>query len=538
MAAGFLDQVVMDLRRQHGDRLEDLCVVLPSRRAVVFFREALARIYGKTLWAPQIMSIQDAIRQQSGWQFPEPLRLNFELYQVYLQEMQAVNPGWYEPFEKFYPWGEMLIRDFDEVDKYCVDTSKLFSNIKDLREIELQFELPPEDLEALQQFWSSIRVIQQDDSIQQETSSEVQQAFLRIWAILGPVYEAFRTSLKDRFMGYDGMAYRHLVEQLESGGFILPFRQLIFVGFNALSVAEERIIAHLLKKEQAVVYWDAAKAFFPELFPGETTHWGLKALGEESGRFVREFHLKWQHLSSRLILQELSDHPKTIHLTGLPSQVSQAHHLSELLQGRSIQPKELRQYAIVLGDEDLLFPVLYALPDAISRLNITMGFPLRQTVIYQLIYALCQLIRKSAEIPPGEERLFPYQEILALLDNPYLQQMAPQKAMAVRRAIVQRNLLLVPEQFLEHQQFPALVAQFFTPPSRESELLTYIQELFDQLLKEAEEKGYTLEAEYLFHLFTQFNQLADMLVVYNTHLSIKGFADIFLEVLKKSRIPF
>ena len=118
MNPSFLTQLAREIRQTHGDQLVDLCIVLPSRRGALFLREALAKEYKQTIWAPNILAIQDLVRQLSGWQFPEQLALIFELYQVYQSRMRQDNPEWYESFEQFYAWGEMLLSDFDEVDRY------------------------------------------------------------------------------------------------------------------------------------------------------------------------------------------------------------------------------------------------------------------------------------------------------------------------------------------------------------------------------------------------------------------------------------
>ncbi|MEL6733032.1 MAG: PD-(D/E)XK nuclease family protein, partial [Bacteroidota bacterium] len=116
----FLREIAAQLKSEFGPEISDLCLVVPTRRAVAFLREAIAQTYRQTLWAPQIISIQDLVRGLSGWQFPETLPLVFELYQVYKTIMRQQQPNWDEPFERFYAWGEMLVKDFDEIDKYLV----------------------------------------------------------------------------------------------------------------------------------------------------------------------------------------------------------------------------------------------------------------------------------------------------------------------------------------------------------------------------------------------------------------------------------
>ncbi|MEO0638742.1 MAG: PD-(D/E)XK nuclease family protein [Bacteroidota bacterium] len=180
----FLREIAAQLKSEFGPEISDLCLVVPTRRAVAFLREAIAQTYRQTLWAPQIISIQDLVRGLSGWQFPETLPLVFELYQVYKTIMRQQQPNWDEPFERFYAWGEMLVKDFDEIDKYLVDTKQLFTNIKDLKEIDLFFTLEPENLVPIRRFWETLRGKKED-------LTEVQQEFLRIWQMLLDIYMGF-----------------------------------------------------------------------------------------------------------------------------------------------------------------------------------------------------------------------------------------------------------------------------------------------------------------------------------------------------------
>ena len=360
----FLEQIVAELREEYGTSISDLCIIVPTRRAVVFLREALARTYRQTLWAPRMLSIQDFVREQSGDQFPDVMPLVFELYQSYMDRMIQDQLAFKEPFESFYAWGEMLVKDFDEIDKYLVDAEKLFTNIKDLKEIDLFFSLTEEELEPIRQFWETIRG-------RDEGPTEVQLKFLKIWEVLFDIYSSYKKRLKAKHLSYDGMAYRELIDQLEAGKANFPCEKIIFVGFNALSRAEEKIIGHLLDQEKARVYWDVDYAYFNPN-PGEAE---ALITGEEAGKFIHEYHNKWKDKGSRLILHDMVQTDKYIYHTGVPLQVGQAQYLGNLIQDLDVQAEDFRKIAIVIADENLLFPVLYALPDKIDQLNITMGFP-------------------------------------------------------------------------------------------------------------------------------------------------------------------
>ena len=259
--------------------------------------------------------------------------------------------------------------------------SSSFTNVKDLKEIEAFFSVSEENRELIKSFWRTLRG-------REVEPNEVQQKFLRIWQVLHDIYVAFEDKLRAQHKAYDGMAYRQLVAELEAEERTLPFPKIIFIGFNALSTAEERLMRHLLSKEQGIVFWDVDRAYFTppgEKLPGKTEQGHIA--GEEPGKFIKAYHNKWagRNLDSRLIVHDMAAEPKQIELTGAPLHVAQAQYLGNLLKDNPLEREEFSKCAIVLADEQLLFPVLYALPDYLKELNITMGFRLRQTQIYSLL---------------------------------------------------------------------------------------------------------------------------------------------------------
>jgi RecB family exonuclease len=535
----FLEQLIHQLKEEFGPRISELCLVVPSRRAVLFLRQALAKAYGQTIWAPKLVSIQDLLRELTPAQFPDALPLVFELHQVYLQRMRQDDPNFGESFEQFASWGEMLLKDFDELDKYLVDARQLFTNIKELKEIDDFFSLAPENLSAVRTFWQSLRG-------EGGEPNDLQQRFLKIWQILYDVYAAFVERLRSRNMAYDGMAYRLWVDQLEAGA-QLPFLKTVFIGFNALSTAEERIMHHLLREEAAIVYWDVDYAYFtpPEEQRFPENKQGYIA-GEEPGKFIREYHRKWKELDSRLITHRMAARKKDIRISGVPLKIGQAHYLGNLL--REIPPPppaEMPNYAIVLAEEELLFSTLYALPPWVTQLNVTMGFRLRQTQIYHLLLTLMLMLNRM-KVQQGE-LLFPYQEVLDLLNNPYLKAHHPELSAQLQRQISEQNLIFLRQSTLEQASLSPLLAHWFAPPAppdalhhhvNTDELLDYLKKGLLLLLEDAQARGAKLETEYIFHFFQWSLELEQVLQRYQARLSLQGFTRLVREQLKKLRIPF
>ena len=541
----FLDQIAQELKQEFGSQVSDLCLIVPTRRAVQFLRDALADAYQQTFWSPRIVSIQDFVRQSVGWQFPDILPLVFELYQVYGPHMQQVDKTWYETFEQFYSWGEMLVKDFDEIDKYLVDARQLFTNIKDLKEIDLIFSLPEESLEPIRRFWQTLRGHGEEPSV-------VQKRFLAIWQELHAIYEQYRRVLHQKNQGYDGMAYRHLIERLEAGETLFAEPKLVFIGFNALSTAEERLMKLLLEAERAIVYWDTDRAYFTpprdkwdqraEIYADKSGH----LTGEEPGKFIREYQAKWQQLDSRVVLHDMGSQDKDIYITGVPLQVGQAQYLGNLLEANPISPADYRRHVIVLAEENLLFPTLYALPDAIERLNITMGFPLRQTNIHDLLLIVMRLLRNLRGSPQGE-LVFSHREVSALVNNPYVKAGAPDLSEQIQKAINEKNLLFLSPKDLSAYKLPPLLQHLFQPPALTHEtqrlpsltpILDYCDGIFRLLLADAQTRQAQIETEYVFQFFTYFQQLRDILETYHPGLTLRGFTNLFRDMMQRARIPF
>lgn len=535
----FLEQIILELKDEFGDGISALCLIVPSRRAVLFLKHALAKVYQSTIWAPQIISIQDFVREVSGDQYPDILPLVFDLYQVYMDRMREAKPDFFESFETFYSWGEMLVKDFDELDKYMVDAKQLFTNVYDLKEIEAFFSIPEENRELIKSFWRTLRG-------REVEPTEMQQKFLRIWEILHDIYTRFKASLAERHMAYDGMAYRQLVNDLEADKLEFPYPKIVFIGFNALSTAEERMMKHLLSTEKAIVYWDVDRAYFTppgDRLPGKKKQGHIA--GEEPGKFIKQYHNSWKEMESRLIVHDMAAHPKDIQLTGAPLHVAQAQYLGNLLTEHPVLPEEFQRCAIVLADEQLLFPVLYALPDDLTQLNITMGFRLRQTQIYSLLLSLMRLLN-TLRIDSNRELIFSHTEVEDILNNPYIKAHHPELSLHIQKEIGRKNLLYVGQSFLEKKKLSPLLRHIFTPPRPDpnqsiknlSPLIDYCEGVLTRLLEDAQERQARLESEYIYHFYRWFQQLREVLDAYRPSLSLQGFTRLVRESMQKVRIPF
>ena len=244
--ATFIEEVALRLYEKYGDGISSLNIVLPSKRARLFFVEALSQVAVRPIWEPKYTSMDELMCRMSKLDKADRLRLVAELHKVYRQYHA-------EDFDKFYHWGEVLLSDFDMVDKYMVDASQLFANISDLKELESDVSyLTAEQIELINRFW---RTITGEREVAIENSAK--SHFLKVWRSLGAIYEEFRKQLRTLNIGYTGMIYREAADRLKRGEVVLPNdEKYIFIGFNALSKCEQEVLKQMQNSGCAEFYWD------------------------------------------------------------------------------------------------------------------------------------------------------------------------------------------------------------------------------------------------------------------------------------------
>ena len=335
----FLYQVAALFYERYGAEVSRLAFVFPNRRAGLFFQKYLSEIADKPLFSPVILTINDLFVQLSGKRLADRVSMLFILYDLYIRRS-----GSDESFDEFLYWGEMLLNDFDDIDKYMVDARALFTNVTDLREIERDFDyLSEEQIAAIRSFWSSFYP---------KGDTPTQRDFLAVWRILYDLYAEFRAALAREEKAYEGMIFREVVERLERGDALdLPYPRVIFVGLNALSVSEERFLVRLRDQGIADFYWDYASSKVTD--------------PDNKASYFAVRNLRNFPSSMELPLEEKGK--TSIEVIGIPSGIGQAKQVYALLEDwcerMEMGPDEALRTAVVLPDEHLLIPVLNAIPE-------------------------------------------------------------------------------------------------------------------------------------------------------------------------------
>ena len=517
----FLQQIASLFYQQYGAEVSRLAFVFPNRRTGLFFQKYLSEVADKPLFSLTILTINDLFVQLSGKQTADRINMLFMLYDIYVR-----HSGSTETFDEFLYWGEMLLNDFDDVDKYMADARMLFTNVTDLREIENDFSfLDAEQIAAIRTFWSSFYP---------KGDSPNQEEFLAVWKILYTLYNDLRDALAAEGRGYEGMIFREVVEQMEQNNCCdLPYTKVVFVGLNALSVAEERFLIQLQKRGIADFYWDYAS--------DKVTDPNNKA------SYFVERNLKNFPSQYPLPAEEKVD--TEIEVIGIPSGIGQAKQvytlLNELCKEDEMSPEEALRTAIILPDEHLLIPVLNAIPEQIRRINVTMGYPLAGTPVASLMEYILALQKNVRYV--DRQPVFYFRDVLPILNHRYISSTCPEIVNALVKDIAENNRIYISAADLGKTD---LLSVLFLPVTDVNTFSDYLINVLQELNKvmhalssgeeeeDATQRTNDLEQEFIFHYFTTVNRMKEIMQDAGIEMKIDTYFRLLKRVTDTITIPF
>ena len=368
----FLEKVIIDLKHNQIE-LSPLTFVLPSKRAGVFLKEFLAKHNEKTIFAPEILSIESFIETLSDLKYCDNIELLFEFYGIYLKITPKEQ---HESFDLFSKWAQILLQDFNEIDRYLIPSDKIFNYLSAIKEIN---------------HWS----------LGKEQTTYIKN-YISFWNKLPLLYNSYKKALIEKHKGYQGLVYKEAVSNLEQYLSINQNKRFVFVGFNALNIAEEIIIQELLQQGLAMIYWD-----IDETFINNPIH--------DAGWFTRIYKSNWPYFRKHPFnwISKNYTSTKNINVIGAPKQIGQVKYIGELLDQLCKSQETLSNTAIVLGDENLLTPLLNSMPKDIGPINITMGLPLKSIPMALLIESLFKLHKKP-------KKQFYYKDVISIVSNPLI----------------------------------------------------------------------------------------------------------------------
>jgi hypothetical protein len=447
----FLERIAKLLYTGYGDRIHHHCLVFPNRRAGLFFTKYLAAQLSKPVWTPSIITINDLFHALSPLQPAENELLLFELFKVYRSLTKSS-----EKFDNFFFWGDILLNDFDDVDKYLVDASKLFRNVYDLKKIDEQFGgLTPEQAEAVKRFWIHF---------DPDSSTDKKTEFIKVWSVLSELYGRFRVIIREKNLAYEGMIFRDVIENQDwRAGAGAKWDIVHFIGFNALNECEKAIMSGLKKDGRARFYWDYDNIYVRS---GKMNSAGF-FMKDNLEIFGNDMPPDWSYdtmlsMNSSQIKRRVID---------ASSDVGQVKLIPDLIKSMpGLTPENAHQTAIVLADENMLMPVLTSLPENISDVNITMGYPLRHTSVYSLVKQLLEMLN-NAEERDGDVYFY-YGDVKRILTNSLVTNLMTEKDNEVIQEITEKNLILIPAARFEDR---GKLSELFKKPSTTEQVAEYLR---------------------------------------------------------------
>ena len=418
----FLEYVAEDIISKYGTDLSRIAVVFPNKRAALFLNEHLARLAGQPVWSPAYITISDLFRQHTDLKTADPIKLICDIHKSFTK-----CTGIDETLDHFYGWGQLLLADFDDIDKNMADADSIFCNLKDIHELDDISYLDDEQKEMLARFFANF-----SDDI----DSELKKRFLSLWSHFGDIYHDYNRRLTEQGIGYEGAIYRKVASEQTLH---LKYDKYLFVGFNLLQKVERVLFSRLMKEDKAKFYWDFDEYYMPSPSQHLTTspshhlntspshHLTTSPSQQLSGGALVSSaptnlttspsqHLSGgalvssaptnlntspsQHLNLSDFPNELDNtdpdiyanmrRPKRIRFISSPTENAQARFASNWLLEND-RYKAGRKTAVVMCDESILLPLMHSLPPEADKVNITSGFPLAMTPVASLVMLLFDL---------------------------------------------------------------------------------------------------------------------------------------------------
>ncbi len=500
----FLEKIAVLIRERY-ENPRDLVVVFPNRRAGLFLKQIMKEQSNRPAWSPDIVSFQDLINRESPLKLGDPVLLIHKLYQVYKNHLPLAES---EGFERFYYWGKMLLQDFDEIDKYLVNGGLLYRNLRNQKELDMTFDfLTDEQRDILRQFWEGF----------ENKRSDNKEQFLRTWEKLGDIYQDYRQLLKAEGLAYEGLLYRELAENIEDHDWKYQRKHVLFAGFNALTTAEEKIIAWCLQNGDTRVEWDV-DAYY------------MENREQEAGRFFREYRRRpyFERTFPDPVPDRLTTAEREMEIHGVPQNVGQARYMGQKLRQLLHDNPGLEKHriAIVLADESLLLPVLHSLPNEAGSINVTMGFPLSYAPVNSLIEYFTDL-----QVKFREEKGFYYLPVLGILRHPLI---APrfEDANSIIRDIEKKNGVYVKPGRMTRHNLGELIFRYAG-----DDFLDYVIAILKYLEQDKETDG--MNRIFIHHYRRHFTRYRDIMENESDQpVSVQSFRRLFRQLANTEKVPF
>ena len=523
----FLKYVARDILEKYGNNLSDIAIVFPNKRAALFLNESLARLTDHPIWSPSYITISDLFRKHSTLKVGDPIKLVCDLHKTFV-----ACTGIDETLDHFYGWGQLLITDFDDIDKNMAEAEKLFANLSDIHELDDISYLTEEQKMLIKKFFSNFN----DDH-----NSELKKRFLQLWSHFLDIYQQFNQRLEEQGLAYEGALYRKVVND-ENIKF--QHKKYLFVGFNMMQVVEQKLCERLMKEGKAHFYWDYDDYYM------QNNH--------EAGHYIREYLKYFPNELNDMPPHDLReiyhnfDNDKDITYISASTENIQARYVNQWLKEKK-RYKCGKKVAIVLADEGLLQSVIHSLPtnedikslpdysenDQLSY-NITLGYPLQQTPFYSLLQ---HLINLQGIGHPKHSNNYRLHYVLMALRHPYTRYIS-QNYSKLLSALDEQKQFYPTRQFLsmDGDEGLSLLFKDLGETATENEynlrLIQYLLEILKTIGVNSKEQDDPLFQESLFRTYTLLNRLQELIQTGDLAVDCITLERLMQQLIQSTSIPF
>lgn len=511
MIKTFLEYVAKDIIDKYGTDLSRIVVVFPNKRASLFLNEQLAQIVDHPLWSPVYTTISELFREYSDLIVADQIKLVCNLYKSFVKYTETD-----ESLDHFYGWGQLLLSDYDDIDKNMADADMIFMNLKNIHELDDISYLTEQQKQLIQKFFHNFNENQE---------TELKRKFISLWNHFGEIYHHFNKSLAKQGLTYEGALYRKVAEK---DNLQLKYDKYLFVGFNMLQTAEQRLFKTMMKQGKAFFYWDFDKYYMPHNgFMNEAGHY----ISQYMHDFPNELDTKSQEIYDNL------DKPKSVTFIRTSTDNIQTRYIGNWLEesGRSYDGKKT---AIIMCDESLLQSVLYTIPDNVESLNITLGFPLKLTTVSSFVERLIDLQSFGLR---GKDRLYlPY--VKKILRHPFAKYLSPDSENLLKTLLQDKNYYPSIDSLNSNPVLSLIFQNLQNIKNNKNNInLTLVMWIMDILknvgirIKDLDDD---LVKESIFRMYTIFNRFSNLMTDGDLNVNSVTLRRLIKQLIDSTTVPF
>ena len=493
----FLEEIANRLIRKFPTGMDKIAVVLPSKRAVVFLKNYLSKKISKPIFLPQFFSIEEFIESISDLKVIDNVSLQFYLYSSYL----SITDSKKETFNEFLNWGNTLLQDFNDIDTNMVDAKSLFTNIKNVKELEN---------------WNLEQWSFSNDNLTQK-----QREYIDFFSSLYLVYENYKNLLLENKYAYQGLANLVAAQKINNSN--INWNRVWFVGLNALTKSQHLIIDNLKQRNIARVFWDADKYY-------------MQNNDHEASFFLKQQKNKWSEIDFEGIGDYLSHKKDKFQVISCPQDIAQAQVVSMLLSETSKDDLVDSNTAIILADEGLLYPVLNNIPKNVNRLNVTMGSPFQNTPFYTFVRSYLDLIKNSVKT---KNEGFYYKDFINLIDNPFFKKISSStEIFSAKNEIITNNIIFINEHYLSNIFSNRNFKNIFNINDNAVTVIDQLKSLVSLLLIQSIKNKNYLDSEIIYVFNKSLEIVVRLVEKFSFKLDVSTLITLIDRVISKEVIPF